>query len=346
MSQIRPGNKLLRILIIGLISLVYTTSISSCTNEDAYLDEQYPFIAPDPIINPESEYIIVIGDIQESTQTWENLEYLIYSLDWIRNQQNHYGNIKCLLQDGDITNNNLNWQWDMALNAFHHLKDSTMYVWCTGNHDYTWGGENNFTINDRNSSLLDDYLVDNHLLNSNIIAWNKNGSYHNIVVKNMVKGERLDIISLEFGTPPEVITWAAEYVRSNPTRRFILMTHEYMTRAGERVSDDQSYAKSQFVEYPHTGPEYVWENLVYPNDNILCVVNGHNGFCKYLETKNAKGRMVPQILFNLQYQENGGDSMIQLWEFPKHENRVVIKVYNTLKQIFPEPESTSFTFTY
>ena len=342
----RAINKLLRPFIIGLIGLVYITSLSSCTDEDAYLKEKYLYIAPDPIINPESEYIIVIGDIQESTQTWENLEYLIYSLDWIRNQQNHYANIKCILQDGDVTNNNQKWQWEMALSAFHHLKDSTMYLWCTGNHDYTWGGENGVTISNRTSSIIDDYLAGNQLLNHNIIAWYENGSYHNVVVKNTINGDRLDIISLEFGPRPEVVSWAAEYVRANSNRRFILMTHEWMTSRGERVSDDKSYAESQFADYPHTCPEYIWENLVYPNDNILCVVNGHNGFCKYLETENAVGRMVPQILFNLQYQENGGDSMLQLWEFPKNENRAIINVYNTLKQTYLAPESNSFTFIY
>lgn len=334
----------MRYTIIALIITILTTSCSSDTSTD-FLSMQYQYIAPDEVINPASEYLIVIGDIQEYTQTFENLDYLIYSLNWIRNQNNHYGNIKCVLQDGDVTNNNSPWQWDMAREAFHHLKDSVMYVWSTGNHDYQWGGETGTQISDRTSTLLNSYLS-NPLLDKNILSYFETDRYENIILRSTLANRQINIISLEFGPRPEVLHWAAEYVRSHTDERFILMTHEYMTSEGDRMESGKTFADLQFMELPHTEPDEIWEQLVKPNDNVLCVVNGHNGFCKYLETENDAGRMVPQILFNLQYQVNGGDSMLQLWEFPQNENRVNISVYNTLSGEYKDSELTSYSFTY
>lgn len=317
-----------------------------CNNSDTdYQDETFRFIAPDQVINPNSEYLIVIGDIQEYTETFENLEYLTYSIDWIRNQNNFFHNIKAVLQDGDVTNGDQPWQWAMAIDAFHHLKDSTMYVWSTGNHDYQWDGPNGTEITDRSTTLLNSYAP-NPQLDKSIVASFKKGKYDNIILESGLSGRNIQIISLEFGPRPDAVEWARRYVSSHPDKKFILMTHEFMTAAGNRVANGKSFAAMQFPTIPHTEPEYIWENLIKPNDNVICLVNGHNGFCKYLETPNDTGRQVPQILFNLQYQENGGDSMLQLWEFPKGENRINITVYNTLRQEYHLPEETTFSFTY
>lgn len=117
------------------------------------------------------------------------------------------------------------------------------------------------------------------------------------------------------------------------------MTHEWLSRYGDRLDDD-SDANLQFSHSSHTTPQEIWNSLVYPNDNIVCVLCGHNGFCKYLFSKNKVGRDVCQILFNLQYQENGGDGMIQLWEFPANENAINISVYNTItRQFHPDDET-------
>lgn len=307
--------------------------------------ESYEFIPIDPIINVSSNYMIVIGDIQEYTNNCVYLPYLNYSLDWIRNQNNMYNNIVSVLQVGDVTNNNQKHQWDNARNAFKHLKDSVMYVWCIGNHDYSWSGEKKISITSRESSMLNKY-VSNPLLNNNIVDEFEKDHYDNIIVKNTVGDQRIDIISLEFGPRPDVVQWVTDHVSRHIDRKYILMTHEYMTNEGTLYQSGETFANLQFFKIPFCEPEFIWDNLVKPNDNIICVINGHNGFCKYLESKNNAGRMVPQIMFNLQYQENGGDSMIQLWEFPKDKNEIIISVYNTMKRIEVNPTEYKYSFTY
>ena len=55
---------------------------------------------------------------------------------------------------------------------------------------------------------------------------------------------------------------------------------------------------------------------------------------------------VPQILFNLQYQDNGGDGLIQLWESPNNSNVVNISAYDTFNRDWFMTDSTSFSFNF
>lgn len=109
------------------------------------------------------------------------------------------------------------------------------------------------------------------------------------------------------------------------------MTHEFLTGKGERISSS-SYTSQQLKNTTWNSPEQVWQQLVKDNDNIFCVLCGHNGFFTYLMSDNASDRSVPQILFNLQYLENGGDGWVQLWEFPQNSDSVNVILYNTLRR--------------
>ena len=94
-----------------------------------------------------------------------------------------------------------------------------------------------------------------------------------------------------------------------------------------------------------TTPRQLWENLISENDNIVCLLCGHNGFSAHLTTLNKSGRDVEQILFNLQYQANGGDGWVQIWEFPKDKDYATVEVYNTITRQF-HPDIHSFQFKY
>ena len=154
------------------------------------------------------------------------------------------------------------------------------------------------------------------------------------------------MISLEFGPREEVVDWAKQFVLSNPEKEFILMTHEWLTSDGKRVSTN-SFAESHFNGYSsYSTPEYIWSDLVYPNNNVLCVLCGHNGFSANLLSQNSCGRVVPQVLFNLQYQDNGGNGLIQLWEIPYQSDSINICVYDTINHDWYLPDSTSLKFRF
>ncbi len=285
---------------------------------------------PDSILNPESTYIAVIGDIQEYTPNEHIASYLYLTCDWLRSMQHYNGNISAVLQNGDLTWNNSSKPWLIADNALNYLGNDLMFIPVTGNHDYRWEGEDKFQITTRESSLLN-YMPNIGRLKKEKIEYYEDGKLDNIIVP--LKGElsTWSVIALEFGPRKEAVTWADSIVRSNPSKKYILMTHEWLSRNGERVGQG-SYAEKQLSALSYSTPQEIWDRMVYPNDNIVCVVCGHNGFCQYLFSPNKKGREVCQILFNLQYQQNGGDGMVQLWEFPKRKDEINIFVYNTIKR--------------
>lgn len=331
--------KKLNLLILLVLDAIYFVGCNQIS--DSIIDD-YIDIEPDPIINPTSDYIVIIGDIQEYTNNSDFYPYLTYSLDWIRSQNSYFDNIKCILQLGDITNDNYDWQWDMASTAFDHLKDEVKYAWCTGNHDYAW---TNFCITERESSLYHRMRLSSKLKNNIISSFEENCPI-NIIFENKIGNNQIFIIMLEFGPRPEVIDWALKQVQTNPEKMFILCLHEYLTFEGELVQSGYSFASQQFKGVKYTEPEYVWSNLIKPNDNIICVVCGHNAFYEYLETPNNAGRLVPQIEFNLQFEENGGNSMLMLMEFSKQNRQVDIKVYNTKQKKEIQPDKTRYSFKY
>ncbi len=86
--------------------------------------------------------------------------------------------------------------------------------------------------------------------------------------------------------------------------------------------------------------------LVKQNNNILCVLCGHAGFTGRYFSYNHAGRNVPKLMFNLQYQENGGNGLIQLWEIPADSDTVKICAYNTITRDWFMSDSTSVSFKF
>ena len=304
--------------------------------------DKHNIIIENDVIKERSEYIIVLGDIQEYTYRIDWLSGYVKTMDWINSQQKmKEGLFKCILQVGDVTNTNAVYQWQNFYFTTTEVADKIPFIVCTGNHDYNWNGG---IIYDRSSTMINLYGLF-PLTYQNIVAFYEEEKIENIVVFNEIFGERYDILVLEFGPRTEVVEWANEYVSSHPERKFILMTHEFLTKQGERISSG-SFAAAQIRNSTWSSPEDVWQKLVKDNDNIVCVLCGHNGFSEQLYSENTAGREVPQILFNLQYQENAGDGLIQLWEFTENSDSVSVKVYNTIKRKFHPDPSTSFKFRY
>ena len=322
-----------------LKGILFISLFCSCEKEFVFSQE---LIDADPILLAESEYIVVLGDIQEYTEHPQYYSYLKHTMNWLWSQKQHGLPVNCILQVGDVTNHNAIYQWTNFHECTAPSAEDILYVTCTGNHDYDWV-DNGF-IDDRASTHINEFAGFPHT-KANIIAYFEPNKLENIVVANTIHGEPFDLLILEFGPRTEVLAWANDYVASRPDRKFILMTHEFLTTKGKRI-EANSYAEQQFRNTTTSSPEQVWQQLVKNNDNIVCVLCGHNGFSAQLFSENSAGRKVPQILFNLQYQSNGGDGWVQLWEFPAYGDSVSVSVYNTIRrEVHPDP-ATAFKFRY
>ena len=314
----------------------------SCEIQQYEIEYSPTLLDKDIILDDESEYIIVVGDIQEYTDKVEYFSYLYDTMDWIWSQVKHGKKIKCVLQTGDLTWSNMRSQYDVFLSCTAPLAELIPYISCPGNHDYDY--TEGSLITNRYSTLFSEYTSFSTVL-KNLVGQFEPGRMENIIVRNEIHGQRYDIISLEFGPRPDVVQWVYDHVQSNPDIKYILMTHEYLNSKGQRVTKGSSSA-SIFKDQPHTTPEQLWQNLVKDNNNIVCVLCGHNGFSSHSFDQNSHGRDVAQILFNVQYQPNGGDGWIQVWKFPKNGNYADVDTYNTITRHYHSEAGRSLRFKY
>lgn len=285
-----------------------------------------------------SDYIAVMGDVQSYVSRGRYVPYFRQTMSWLAEQKRLGANISSMLFTGDLTDDNSHAQWRIFRNCSSLASADIMTVTVSGNHDYDWNrkGDRYDGIRDRRTCHLTQY-ASTPLLLENIEEAFTPDSIDNIVARQELDGRRVDIIALEFGVRPEVLARAARHVSSHPERRYIVLTHELLKKDGTFVQN--SYSWSQFHDYsPYSTPQDVWEQLAYPNDNVIALVCGHNGFAAVnTEKVNAAGRAVPIVLFNLQYIVNGGNGVVQLWEFPRGTNDVVIRLVSTGRPKFLNP---------
>lgn len=315
-----------------------------CISGCGKIDDIPTSFAEDDILKDDSEYILVLGDLQEYTDNKAYYPYFEATMNWIFAQVGYGKNIKCILQTGDITWANQHYQYNIFYNYTYPVSLKVPYIACPGNHDY---GYNGGYAKDRNSTHFSQYTsFDN--VNQLVVDRYEEGRMENIIVKNEINGERIDIVSLEYGARTEVIEWANQHIRNHPDIRYVILTHEFLSSKGNIVQDNDSYAYTDFSkgESTYSGPVYIWNNLIKDNNNIICVLCGHNGFSAHLFTKNSYNREVAQILFNLQYQNHGGDGWIQVWEFPKDSDYVNVSTYNTITNKYHKDSNHSFKFLY
>lgn len=313
------------------IFMLLTLLLTSCVYESpARRADPWILQNEDTIIDAECEYMVVLGDVQDYTLSDETIYPLQTSLCWTISQRKAYGNIKAVIEVGDATWNNIPEQWDLYTKTIEHLKSDSIPVFtCTGNHDYDYS--DGIKIPDRGSSLINTYMSD--FFPENLIkARFEKDRVENIVVHLPLKKIDIDLIILEFGARTEAVKWAAEWVHSHPEQKYIFMTHEMLAGNNGQLIVQNSYAEKHFSETTSTwsSPKDILEKLLIPNPNIILTLCGHNGFAGLNEEyTNIIGRTIPIILFNLQYQINGGDSMLLLLEFNKTSNMITHIVYHT-----------------
>lgn len=284
-------------------------------------------------------YVVVFGDIQMYTYGWA-IKYYQSSIDWILKQIDNGLDICAVLQVGDITQDNIESQWQAFRDVTISLAERVPFFVCTGNHDYQWKGASK--IHNRNSTLINEYA---HfpLADQSIVEYYEGNSLENYISKIHLGKDIINLLVMEFGPREKVVEWACSYVQNHNNERFILMTHEWLSAKGERMQTGTT-AELQFEGYSsYSTPEVIWERLVKDNDNMACVICGHeeNFSCLY-QTVNAYGRPIPQILFNLQFLPNGGNGIVQIWSVKDNDDGFHVCAYDTLLEDWYLPESTSY----
>lgn len=329
----------MRIPVVVLLLLFVFIEVQAWSKDEiaVWIDEK-----PHDTTIVSSVYIAVFGDIQYLTnETYSNI--YAHSLDWIEAKKKEGWSFNCILQTGDITNSNAISQWNQFYQATVSITQQIPFFSMIGDHDYSWDEFGH--IENRLTTHFNEY-VQFPLSTAKIVAWFEEGRMENIVVKNTIHGQRFDFLILEFGPREEVMDWAETYVKMHPDHRFILMTHEYLEKRGNRRVKGLKMV-SRLRNTTYTTPEQIWNNLVKCNDNIRIVLCGHVGSLYSITIeKNDFGREIPQIQHNVQSLDYRYDNWLMLWEFPVENDSARVFVYNTNTELYYNNQETLFKFKY
>lgn len=256
----------------------------------------------------EREYsFAVVGDTQYMSRY--NPEKLPTLYQWITNNSNSK-KIKYVIGLGDITDQDVEEEWNNAKNSISIMDGYLEYSLVRGNHDVKQGGE----LFDKNFAEDKDYVT----------QFETEGGFYeeNSVVntyRTLTVGEvKYLLINLDYNPSSEVLCWASEVAAANPDCIGIVSTHAYLHSDGTRLTIGQK----------------IWDEFVSKNPNIKLVLSGHVSSNDLMTTqiKAENGNTVTQMLVDAQdYDKSlGGLGMVAMLYFSKDGTRFETEYYSTV----------------
>ncbi len=202
--------------------------------------------------------------------------------------------IQTVIHVGDITNNNLPAQWDIADTAHALLDAADMpYSVVTGNHDYLSSGKF-----DRGASLFDDYFGRDRFKGrtwyGGALGSGNTTNYTFFEVGPM----RFMVLSLEYAPRKDTLCEAEKLIAQHPDRRVIVSTHCYLTQDGKYAGNCPD---SDYFAVGSNG-ETVWDELISRHSNIFMVLSGHIGESAYVARNGNAGNTVHQMVVDYQFE--------------------------------------------
>ncbi|MDP2895730.1 MAG: DNRLRE domain-containing protein [bacterium] len=141
------------------------------------------------------------------------------------------------------------------------------------------------------------------------------------------------VLQLEFWPSSEVIAWADSVLKTHADRKAIITTHGFLGEDGSRNVHVMG------------STQYIWDDLVVPNDNVYFVLCGHvHG--EYARTDVVNGREVHQLLADYQDGPNGGNGFLRIMRFVPAENKVYVQTYSPWLDQYETDSDSEFTLNF
>jgi len=277
---------------------------------------------------------VLLPDTQTYAEKYP--EILDSQVNWIVRERN---NIALVLQQGDLTQNNNDLEWERVRSSFRKLDNKVPYSVAAGNHDM--GSVPGKYADVRNTELLNRYFPYNDM--SKLPAFG--GAFEPGKMENayyLLKTGRIKwlVMTLEFGPRNKVLDWANAIVARYPDRTVIVNTHSYLYSDSTRQSINDSWPPQNYGVGKDTGDnavnngEQIWDKLVKKHSNIRWVFSGHilNSGVGTLVSINDSGLPVYQMLAN--YQEGvkgsvkGGNGWLRVLEMDFKKKTVSVTTYS------------------
>ena len=301
----------------------------------------FPHFTPSP---DASWSMVVFPDTQNYVKTQAHLPLFFDMAEWVRDNRDDF-NIQLVLLEGDIVNRNRNesppngenpstLQWQNAKSVMSTLDGVVPYIMSAGNHDYGINdSEDRSTRLNEFFSASDNSLVDpaqSGILKGLQVPGHLENAYYEMTAPD---GRKLLIFSFGWDPQQAQLNWANQVAGQSKYDDFtvILLTHDYLNSNDLRSMQGDTF----------------WEELVKRHGNFEMAFNGHVGAdgTAYLASTGDAGNQVHQMLFNTQFEGNGGNGWIRLLEFLDDGTTVRARTYSPTFGFIREDTENGFTFT-
>ena len=304
-------------------------------------------------VPPDGTYTLVaLPDTQKYAESYPAIYYS--QTDWILNNLTTH-NIPYVLQLGDLTDNNITAHWDVAKTAWSVLDGQVPYALAPGNHDYGSNG----TTNDRTSYFFENQYfgpTSAYATQSSIGGFYETGKTDNSYHTFTMGDQDWLILTMEFGPRDGVVTWADSVLQSHPDHKAIVVTHAYMYNQSVRYDHELFGTTQSWNPYTYgiaslaggvNDGQDIYNKMLADNSNVFMVMNGHvlGDGTGYREVIREDGTVLHEMLVNYQFDANGGNGFMRLFEFLPDGSTVNVKSYSPyLDQYDTEPDQ-DFTIT-
>ncbi len=284
------------------------------------------------------------------TQTYTRLHPAIFNsqAEWVvRNADS----ITFVLHQGDITDNNVDPQWQVAATAMSKIDGKVPYTFVPGNHDI---GKN---ADVRNTDLMNKYFpFTKYSLMEGFGGVFEPGKMDNSWHTFKAGGISWLILSLEFAPRNSVLSWAGRIIEAYPRHKVIINTHAYMYSDDSRMAPPDKWTPVAYGIFKDTGDntpndgEQIWEKLAGKYKNVMFVFSGHvlNDGTGQLVSKGIHGNTVYQMLANYQQgvvgSVNGGNGYLRIVKLDPKRRRIEVKSYSPYLNQFKTEADHQFTF--
>ncbi|MBL9165094.1 MAG: lamin tail domain-containing protein [Planctomycetaceae bacterium] len=301
--------------------------------------------------------MVVMPDTQNYSKSSRDLPIFSQLTHWIKDHKEEY-KIQVVLQEGDIVNQNsqvaptsgdqtADQQWANAKAAMSVLNGKLPYIMAAGNHDLgTTSAQNRNTQFNTYFKASDNPLVDpaqGGVLRGYQVPGELQNAYFELHAPD---GRDLLIFSLEFWPRQATVAWANQIAAlpQYADHTAVLLTHSYLNPNNTRADGTPD---GYPVGTDGNDGEELWNELIKLNPNFEMTLNGHVGGdgVGYLKSTGPQGNVVHQMVFNSQFETNGGNGWIRVLEFLNDRKTVHVRTYSPLLDLYRTDAANDFFFT-
>lgn len=300
------------------------------------------------LADPKSFTLVVLPDTQYYSEKWH--DHFHNQTKWIADNAEQL-NIKYVLHEGDVVNNNGPEQWKVARSAMQRLDGVVPYAIVLGNHDYGAGGSSK----DRSTHFNDFFHVAEQKKQPTFGGVMDEGRLENSYHVFEAGGHPYLVLALEWGPRDETVEWADSVAQKHPDHRIVLLTHAYMyfddTRYDwAKLGDKQTWNPHSYANGKGNASndgQQLWDKLVKKHPGFLLTLNGHvcdDGVAR-LTSRGDKGNAVHQLLANYQMNHEGGDGFLRILEFLPDDKTISVRSFSPSLAAYKTDDAQQFALS-